>query len=399
MDRRRRTLLVALGGVVALAVTALVGYRVFRPGELIDSAKSPYPAAAPVAQPRVYGTLLASPLVVDGRLRVYAGKRQVYADLPVNIKSSMSHYWTYRRWPGELVGVAAVGTTVVSLWSDGALVGLDARTGTVSWRAKVDQPAEAFQGRRTGAATVYTPQNLLTAGNTVIALGVAGARAFDVATGLQMWAVPLDRCETAFTTPDTFVAVHGHGCPMPPARLVDAVDARTGAPADGWPQLDLQPLGCALGGSGCRGVTGGGQGWTVGADGALHAAPGLATPGTWLVDGVAVRQTGDGTVEARRAADNSPLWTTGEGTVIAVEPGAVHLVTAGHHEVLTLDPTTGRELSRFPLVVEASGPFDLGGVYAADRYLFIQRARPGATPDQQDSAYFYPSPNVVITGS
>jgi outer membrane protein assembly factor BamB len=396
MDRRRRTLLVALGAVVAIAVTALVGYRVFRPGELIDPANLAYPAAAPVAQPKVYGTLLASPLVVDGRLRVYAGKRQVYADLPVNIKSSMSHYWTYRRWPGQLVGVAAVGTTVVSLWSDGALVGLDGRTGTVAWRAEVAQPSEAFDGRRTGAATVYTPHNLLTAGDTVIALGVPGARAFDVVTGRELWQRPRGRCEAAFTTPDTFVAVDS--CATTSGQPVDAVDARTGAPIGGWPQRDLQPLGCAVGDSGCRGVTGGGQGWTIGPGGTLQTAPGLAAPGTWLVDGAAVHQTGDGTVEARRAADDTPLWTT-DGTVIAVEPGAVHLVTAGHREVVTLDSMTGRELSRFPLVVEASGPFDLGGVYAADRYLFIQRARPGATPDQPDSAYFYPSPNVVLTGS
>lgn len=398
MNRPGRVALVALGVVVALAVTALVGYRVFRPGELVDPAKSPYPAAAaPVAQPKVYGTLLASPLVVDGRLRVYAAKRQVYADLPVNIKSSMSHYWTYRRWPGQLVGVVAVGTTVVSLWSDGALVGLDARTGDVAWRADVAQPGEAFDGRRTGAATVYTPHNLLTAGPTVVALGVPGARAFDAATGRELWQHPVNpdpRCGQDFTTDDTFVAVDSCGTPT-----VDALDARTGAAIGGWPQRVVQPLGCALGRSECQGATGGGQGWTVGPGGSLHPATGLADAGTWLVDGVAVQQTGDGPIEARLAVDNSPLWTNETGTVIAVEPGAVHLVTPGHREVVTLDSTTGRELSRFPLVVEASGPFDLGGVYAVDRYLFIQRARPGATPQLQDSAYFYPSPNVVLTGS
>ncbi len=397
MNRPRRIVLVALGAVVALAVTALVGYRVFRPGELVDPAKSPYPVSAPVAQPRVYGTLLASPLVVDGRLRVYAAKRQVYADLPVNIKSSMSHYWTYRRWPGQVLGVVAVGITVVSLWSDGALVGLDARTGDVAWRAEVPQLGEVFDGRRTGAATVYTPHNLLTAGPIVIAVGGDAVHAFDAATGREAWRRPGSadpRCQQDFTTPDTYVAVGSCGSPT-----VDALDARTGATIGGWPQQAVQPLGCAIGRSECQGMSGGGQGWTFGPGGTTRAAPGLAAAGTWLVDGVAVRHNGDGTVEARLAADNSPLWTDDDGTVVAVEPGAVHLVTAGHREIVTLDSTTGRELSRFPLVVEASGPFDLGGVYAADRYLFIQRARPGATPDLQDSAYFYPSPNVVITGS
>jgi hypothetical protein len=50
-------------------------------------------------------------------------------------------------------------------------------------------------------------------------------------------------------------------------------------------------------------------------------------------------------------------------------------------------------------VVKDSGPFDVGTVYAADRFLFIERARPGAKTDQPDGAYFYPSPNVVVAGS
>jgi outer membrane protein assembly factor BamB len=385
---------IGLAVVALLAVTGLVGYRVFRPGEIVDPAKSPYPSSAPVAQPKVYGTLLATPIVVDGRLRVYAGKRQVYADRPVNVKSSVSRFWSYRRWPAVVVGVAAVGTTVVSLWSDGVLVGLDATRGTVAWRADVRQPVEVtFTGRRTGAATVYRPQNLLTAGSTVVAVGVPGVAAFDAATGRPLWQRPPARCADDFTTPDTFVSVDTCGT----APRTTALDARTGAARD-WPQAVLTPLGCAVGRSDCPGVRAAGQAWTVGADGALAPAPALAEPGAWLVDGVAVRQAADGTVRAA-SADNRPLWTSDAGTVVAVEPGAVHLMTAGHRELVTLDPADGHVLSRFPFTVKDSGPFDLGNVYAADRYLFIERARPGARVDQPDSAYFYPSPNVVLSGS
>jgi hypothetical protein len=394
-DQRRRRLLIGLVALVALAATGLVGYRVVRPGELIDPAKSAYPSSAPVAQPRVYGTLLATPIVVDGRLRVYAGKRQVYADAPVDMKSSVSRFWSFRRWPAQVVGVAAVNATVVSLWSDGALVGLDATRGTVAWRADVRQTAEiTFNGRRTGAATVHAPQNLLTAGSTVIAVGIPGTTAFDAATGRQLWHRTPNRCQNDFTTPDTFVSLDTCGT----APHATVLDARTGAPRD-WPQAAFTPIGCATGRSGCRGVVAGQEGWTVGAGGTLAPAPALAAPGTWLVDGVAVRSAADGTVEGRDANHDRPLWTSNAGTVVAVEPGAVHLMTTGHREVVTLDPADGHVLSRYPFVVPDSGPFDLGRVFAADRFLFVERARPGATADRSDSAYFYPSPNVVIAGS
>ena len=431
MGRGPRWAVIWIAVAAVLAAVGLVGYRVFRPGELIDAAKSAYPATAPVAQPKVYGTLLATPLLVDERLRVYAAKRDVYADAPVDVKSSLSHFWSYRRWPAQLTGVVAVGATVVSLWSDSAVVALDARKGTVVWRADVAQlPGIGFIGRRTGATTVYQPRNLLTAGSTVIVVGTQGTTAFAGPTGRQLWHLPPTKCQnaptvstgnasappagaataspadgagpavddpggfTTFTTPTAFVAVDTCGTPA-----TTAVDAGTGEPRD-WPQADLRPLGCATGQSMCSGVVAtDGHGWTVGDDGTLTPARGLTTPATWLVDGVAVRQLPEGSVEGRRASDNSPLWTSDAGTVVAVETGAVHLMSPEHRELVTLDPSDGSVLSRFPFVVKDSGPFDVGRVFAADRFLFIERARPGATSDQPDGAYFYPSPNVVVAGS
>jgi outer membrane protein assembly factor BamB len=428
-----RWAVIGIAVAAVLAAIGFVGYRVFRPGELVDAAKATYPSTVPVAQPKVYGTLLASPLLVDMRLRVYAAKRDVYADTPVNVESSLSHFWSYRRWPAQVTGVVAVGATVVTLWSDGAVVALEAAKGSVVWRADVPQPpGTGFTGRRTGAATVYQPRNLLTAGSVVVVVGSEGTTAFDAPTGRQLWHLPPTRCQNVspspdsrassaspaaggsaspagagasgpadepggfatFTTPTAFVEVDTCG---PPATA--AVDAGTGEPRD-WPQADLRPLGCATGRSMCTGVVAGdGRAWTVGRDGTLTPARGLSAPGTWLVDGVAVRQLPDGSVQGRRAGDDSPLWTSDAGTVVAVEKGAVHLMSAGHRELVTLNPSDGGVLSRFPFVVKDSGPFDLGTVYAADRFLFIERARPGAKIDEPDGAYFYPSPNVVVAGS
>jgi hypothetical protein len=380
-----RRAVIGVAAVVAVAATGVIGYRVLAPAQILDPATVSYPQDVAVARPKVYGTLLAAPILVDNRLRVYAGKRQVYADRPVDIKSSMSPFWSYRRWPAEVVGVVATGTRVVTQWDDGDLVALDAERGTVAWHAHLDAVAGlAFTGRRTGAQMVYDPPHIYTAGSTVIATGAATVAGYDAATGRQLWQAPLPPCRSQFTGPDVFVCIGA-----------TALDARTGQPVN-WSRANLrtdaQPVGCALGHSGCRGLRAIGTGWVIGVDGGLTPAPALARPNSWLVDDVVVDDS------TATSLDGHPLWTVPSGHVIAVEPGAVHLLTADR-EVVTLDPVDGRELSRYPLAVEASGPFDIGQVYAADRFLFIERLRPGATPDLPDSAYFYPSPNVVVAGS
>jgi hypothetical protein len=388
-----------IGLVTALLVVAggIAGYRVLAPGTILDHAGTAYPRTAPAAQPEVYGTLLAAPIVVDGRLRVYADKRQVFADTPVNIKSTMSPFWSYRRWPAQLLGVVAVGTTVVSQWSDGRVVGIDATSGNVAWQASTPVPdGLTFTGRRTGASTVWDPSRLLTAGQAVVAVGSRYAQGYDAASGRPLWRQPLPSCADTFTGPDVFVSVATCG---PPA--VHAVDARTGA-ALSWPQSVLAPVGCALGHSGCLGVRDSGGAWAIGAGGALTPAPALRAQDVWVTGHVAIVPKPGGDVAGVGLTDNTQLWTM-TGRVLAVEPGAVHLVVEVPYrsfpEIITIDPATGQELSGYPLDVKGSGPFDIGPAYAVDRYLFIERSRPGATADQPDSAYFYPSPNVVVAGS
>src|ERR687884_644385 len=113
---------------VLLAAVGVAGYRVLAPAETLDPATTDYPRAT-VVSPRRLGALTAMPLGLDERLRVWA-------DRPIDARSQRSPYWAYRRWPAQLTGVVAVGAgstddvpVVVSRWSDGALVALDARTG------------------------------------------------------------------------------------------------------------------------------------------------------------------------------------------------------------------------------------------------------------------------------
>src|SRR5260370_37866740 len=65
---------VVVGAVVALAATAVIGYRVFAPHETLTRPTVPYPEVAVITDERPYSELRAAPLVVEGRLRVYAEK-------------------------------------------------------------------------------------------------------------------------------------------------------------------------------------------------------------------------------------------------------------------------------------------------------------------------------------
>src|SRR5262245_59298968 len=83
---RVRRAVLAVAAVVLVVVTAGVGYRVLAPAETLSAATSPYPDAAEPAVSRRYGNLAAAPLILDGRLRVYAEKRRLWADTPVTAR-------------------------------------------------------------------------------------------------------------------------------------------------------------------------------------------------------------------------------------------------------------------------------------------------------------------------
>src|SRR4051794_36937468 len=166
MARGRRRLLVAVG-LVVVAVLALgaIGYRTFAARDTVRTADGAYPPL-PEGSAQVYGALLQAPLLVDGRLRLYADVHSVWADQPATKKSSLTPYWSLRRWPGQVSGVVVGGTTVVSQWSDGKLFATDARTGKLLWTARTTVGrGEHYTGRRTGAGTVYSPAHLSTAGS------------------------------------------------------------------------------------------------------------------------------------------------------------------------------------------------------------------------------------------
>ncbi|MEU2614455.1 PQQ-binding-like beta-propeller repeat protein [Micromonospora sp. NPDC007271] len=400
--------------LLGVGAAAVVGHRVLAPAEVETAARAGYPAAVTPAV-GVVGRLPVAPLIVDGRLRVYAADRQVYADQPVDRGYRVTPYWSYRRWPARLSGVVADGTTVVSHWSDGKLVALDARTGRVAWRADAAEPGLLPNPRRTYAATVWEPSGLSVArtptGRTVLVVAGAGQLGgYDLVDGSRLWRVDQERgcLGAAGTTADGEVLGLAK-CAGP--ETVEFRDAVTGALRTRWrppgapDEFVVTPVGCRQGRSGCRGLRisggdGSGQGWLVGT-GVPLAAPGLDGVDTAL-DGERAVGTSAGVVTGRSARTGAELWhraDLGPVRIIAVEPGRVHLLTE-RRDLVTLDPATGAERSRFALTIGADGiDWQPGRAYATGGYVAVERSREGAGPDDDDQAYFRMAEPVLLAAT
>ena len=408
-----RRLLATGVAVVAAALAAVGGYRVLAPAEVVSGPTGAYPSDS-AAAPGVVGTLPSAPVIVAGRLRVYAAERQVRADGPVDSRYLNSPYWSYRRWPAQLVGVVAAGGAVVSRWSDGELVALGADDGRVRWRAAGPAPqSRGYDGRATGARTVYEPVGLTATRDHVLVTSDADVRSYDAATGAPAWRMPLARpaCRWAgFTTADGRFGAYD-SC----AAAVRLYDAVTGADAGTLTapvgsDAAAEPLGCTAARSACAGLrlrgASGARAWTFGTGGSPVDAPAVADPGAWLVDGLAVRVTG-GQVVARDPRNGAVRWRhpldAGVGglgaSVLATQSGRVHLLTPDR-VLLTLDAATGAERSRTRYTYFAE-PTDWlpGYVYAADGVVATERLRPPADPADDDARYYLNVQPVILAGT
>ncbi|MEV4755701.1 PQQ-binding-like beta-propeller repeat protein [Micromonospora sp. NPDC049559] len=407
-----RTTVVTVAVLLGLVAAAAIVHRVLAPAEVLTPARGPVPVAEQVP-PGVIGTLNAAPLVVDDRVRVFATTRQVWADEPVDAKTRRTPYWSYRRWPAQVTGVLASGETVVTRWSDGEVVALDAQTGRVRWHAAGPEPEGGYAGRRTGAATVYAPEGLRTAtardGRRVLVVGGRSElRGIDLDSGERLWRVPVDgSCRTDGFTTATGALVAVDTCATP--QVVEVRDAATGAPATRWrpegagPKLALTGLGCTTEGSACGGVrTGGGgtdRGWRFEpGQPAPVPAPELDRAGTVLVGSAAVAVE-DGGVVARAAGTGVELWRRaglGPARILAAQPGRVHLFTdAG--DLVNLDPTTGAELSRYPLTYGGdSRSWEPGFAYAGGGLLAVERLAEPVDPRAADDRYYLAAQPVIL---
>jgi outer membrane protein assembly factor BamB len=390
----------------------LTARRVFGAAEVVTDAARPYPATAPKSPPGVIGTFAAAPLIVDGRLRVYATTRQVRADLPVDARTQRSPFWSFRRWPEQLVGIVAVETTVVSRWSDGALIAIDGRTGRVAWRAGGPTPEiTAYTGRRTGAGTVYTPDGLFTAGPVVIARGATEAVAVAAGDGTTLWRheVAGRECRGDEFTTAGGRYIHTSGCDA--SKKIESLDATNGRPVALWPAIErvtsADPLGCRVGRSECAGTritdaAGDKQtGWLLRRDRPVEA-PTLAANGAWLAGDLAITQaSGSGDLTARRATTGEEVWraSPGPGRLIAAQPGRLHLLTEDHW-LVTIEAETGVERSRFLFTHgrERLG-WTVGHTYADSSFVLVERLAADGDPLDRDADYYFIAQPVLLAGT
>ncbi len=394
---------------VALLVTVFAGARVFRPTDTVDPAHGRYPVPA-TATAVVYGELLHAPLIVAGRLRVYGAQNRVWADGPVDAKMSTSAYWAFRRWPAQLVGlVVTADRMVVSQWSDGQVVALHPETGRVAWRTPAGRRTAEYQGRRTGAVTVYAPPDLYTATTfsgrpVVVVVGGDAVTALDPDGGATVWRNPVigdATCRNYFTVPGMLMTVDR----CTPPSTVDIVDVATGRPV-ARPSLAIQgsPVGCAVARSECTGLAGdGAAGVLIRPDGTLTPAPGLSGRYDRLAGNTVVRDESDRVV-AIDALTGTQLWSWPvplSGTrVIAVESDRVHVLTP-LHDMVTLDLATGSVRSAVYAHIPGTNekPWTAGYVYASHGYVAIERLLPDAEPDAVDNEYYFPVPTLIYLGS
>ena len=343
-----RVLAVTVGILVALAGAGVVAYRVLAPHESLTRPTVPYPQVAVITDERPFSELRATPLVVEGRLRVYAEKWRVWSDAPVGERYEQTPYWAFRRWPEQVVGVVTAqtgsGPIVVTQWSDGAVIALDARRGEIAWRTK--QPivsGRTYDGRRTGASVVYEPRSLRTVRvgeqTVLIVTGPRVVQAIDAATGRALWHRDSSAdCEPTVWTGQTLVAIPD--CRGPQVTFVAALD---GTVRSQWTSPDATvapaPALCELNRFECPLVVVGAKDWELTADGKLVAVAPLE-PGSARSGDRVVYQTATG-VAARPLGGGDPLWTwVGQGKLIAADAIGVYLLT-GDRTVLGLSAATG----------------------------------------------------------
>ena len=402
--RLLRVSAVLLGAVVALAATAVIGYRVFAPHETLTRPTVPYPEVAVITDERPYSELRAAPLVVEGRLRVYAEKWRVWTDAPVGERYESTPYWAFRRWPAQVVGVVTAQTTsgpvVVTQWSDGEIVALDARRGEIAWRLNAPIAAgRGYDGRRTGASVVYDPRSLLTARagqlTVVFVTGPGVVRALNAATGVPLWQREVaGGCEPAAWTGATMLVVPD--CAGPAVSVMSVVD---GAPRQRWtspdPAIVPKPTLCELNRSECRLVKVSAHQWLLQATGALVAVPKLE-PGAKLSGERVVYPTPAG-VAARPLTSEDPLWTwNGKGTLIAADAVGVYLLT-DDRTVLGLSPATGHLEVLGCASSQPNEGWQIGHVHpTGSGYLALERAT-NLPPTADDQQYFYgPRPVALV---
>jgi len=376
-----RLLLRSLFALVVVAAAVLIGWRVLGPAEVLATVKPPYPTA-PVVWPHVIGRTPVAPLFVDDRVRVYAAKRQIRADAPANSDTVRTAIWSFRRWPEQLSAVVAAGRTVISRWSDGDLVAIDGATGKIVWRAP-GPPASGYAGHRTGADTVWGPEDLRVSGSTVLVTAGGQIFAYEVSTGTRRWTSPT-ACHNGFTTAGGQVV-----CPT------GAVDVATGSAVASFPAGPYTPVGCDVASSACAGLRdAAGHGWlTTGAT--PVRAPALDRPDATVAAGLVFYPSGAALIAADPVT-GAVRHEYPAAQVLGVSAGRVVLLTADRR-LLAIDPRSGQTVTQYPMAfLTEKLTWDPGRWQVTDRFVAVERLAQDRPADPDTPGYYFSVDTVIL---
>jgi outer membrane protein assembly factor BamB len=434
---------IALAVVCVLGATAVVGYRVLRPADTAVEASGPYPDR-PAAEPIRYGELTSAPLIVDGRLRVYADARRVWADTSLTSRTERTPFWSIRRWPAEVAGVVAVEGSyegvalVIAKFSDGVVLALNPKNGRIAWQDQARaSEGETFDGRRTGGATVWQPAGIFTArakddlGAVLIVAGGDEVIAYNPWTGKRRWESRFTEhpgChDTDWTSETTYIVKDSCAAPA----TLQVFDAASGKLLNTWQPPGasagpaeaanwfIEPMSCSRGHSECGLVkaTGGqtvmtvkdrnartagdtGTTWRVNYDGTVTQETKATGNRTFLSNEFLIQNSADthDFIRAVNRTTGAPLWQSKVGglRLVAVGRLGAYAIDANLNLVV-LHPTNGIELSRTDLKKRPDEMWVPGLVHMAGRFVAVERLT-GGSPKEPDDRYFLGSTPVVLAG-
>jgi outer membrane protein assembly factor BamB len=407
-----------VAAVLVVVSCVSVPLLMLRPGSRLSTAETPYPPPA-AASVGVVAQLRAAPLILDRRLRVFATQNDVWAE-PVTAPERTASYWSYHRWPAQVVGIVAFGgagaapAVVVVKWSDGLLVGLHAKGGDIAWTSRVQtKDSDKYWGRRTGTRTVYGDGTLFSlysarsgASPVVISSGDTKVDAWDPTSGRHLWSIKLPAWHGVDWTGEqvfaTILCSNG-------IHTIHLYDAGTGRPVGTWapPWLSTSSTpaerswirwltACRTESSQCQGFqVRRDETWRIHTDGSVTKEP---VPSSDITDRIAgdviVRRTDDRIIGLRRDTGDQ-MWqiTLDSHGAMAADADTVYLLTSAN-DLACVDARTGTVRATVPL--PGATPWRAYSMYATDRFIIIERVNPDARDRDGDSSYYYGSRPVVL---
>jgi hypothetical protein len=428
--------------LVVLAAMGITAYRTLKPAETVSRADKPVPSPEPIKSIQ-YSELAAAPLIVEGRLRVYAEQWRVFADTPVTAQRMMTPHWSYRRWPAEVVSMievekpaSGVGMSVViTKWSDGEIVALDAEKGDIVWQAKiVPADGESFKGRRTGAKTTWAPEDLFVSASVVdkqpvvIATGKDVVEGIDPVNGEIRWtrsfaAEPGCRAND-WTGADVYYAKNT--CAKP--ATLEIYDAGSGVLLNTWrppgasigadnvTNWFIEPTSCQLGRSGCAMFKAAPTGdvvtytdaasgvgtitpayWSLGVDRVVKPEPFADKDTVVVVGDVMAQQMTGGYIWAFSRTTGRRLWMSEvAGRLIGGDRRNFYLIN-NEYQLLVLNLETGAVTSSTELRIRPADRFVFSQYYLHAGYLVIERLQ--TTKESEiDDKYYFSQDTVVLVG-